>query len=113
VPAIQLGFGASRKGGAIHVDVSASVVDADPRLAGRVCEEGAEAGADRFRKGYVSGDPVPEKCVVGSLAGPVVELGRKNHIARRILLLQTADSRNADDPTNVQRAKRIDISAMI
>jgi len=61
----------------------------------------------------VRGDAFAEKRVLGALAGSIEELRRQQDISGRVLLLQTADSGDANDPANVERTQGVNVRPVI
>src|SRR5207247_6586908 len=113
VAPIEFRFGPSGKRRAIHVHVSAAVMNGGAALLLRFRQQLAEFRRDRVGKGNVGGNAFPEKSVAGAQTCPVKKLRRQEDIAWRVFFLQTAGRRNANNPADVEGTERVNIRPMI
>ena len=110
---IQLRLCARGKGRPVHVHIGAAVVHGNANLLRRFGKQTSQLRANRFGKGDVRHDALPEKGVSGSQTCPIVKLGRQQNVPRSVFFLQTTHRCHRDDPADVQRPQRVNVCAMI
>src|ERR1700719_4667363 len=88
-------------------------MDSHAQSPGRLGNQVPQTCANWIREGNVGRDSFSKERVNSAQTGAVVKLRRQQDIARRVFLLQTAHSGNADDPADVQRTQRPNVCAMV
>src|SRR4030095_5231501 len=113
VSPIQFRLRTRGEGRALHVHISAAVVDCDAERPGGFGEQIPQLRADRLSERDMRSNTFAKECVGYAPACTIVKLRRQQYIAGRIFFLQAAHRSHRDDPADVERAERIDVGPVI
>lgn len=111
--AIGFGFGAGGKGGAVHIDVGAVIVEGASELGAGLAEEVAEIGRVGIAEANVGDDAIAEEGVVFAAAGAVKELIGDDDVKGMDFFAEAADGGDANEPADVERAEGVEIGPVI